>query len=286
MSKILKTRRKFLIHAIDYVFGEKLISGRDAADLYANLLGFENNNNLNYLIKSNKIAVTAISHDWDSLDDDALSIFKQYLPKIESRQLLEVDRLSQPNFSLADSVWRPRLISLLKGVTNLLELRYGTKSKVSSELAVLLISLADRQIYNDKARNRLFIICSVLVHFVVTKKISAIRWLDIAVLYQPQSFNFLIDHIYGYQEKFISDSYVLKEVLRYADKDCSVFFNHDSAFEVFQNLFVELGVDNTACELSNDVGKAIFGDFGNIGAYKARYKSDMDDILLLARGIR
>lgn len=279
-NSILTTRRKFLIHAVSHVFGEKLISGRNAADLYANLLSFKNNNILNYEIERKKsIAISAVQSDWNPFDAHILRIFKQYLPEIESHQLFKIDQLSQPKFALVDGDWRPRLVSLLKGVSNLLELRYGAKSEACSELAFLLISLADGQIYNNKARNRLFIICSVLVHLEKTKKISAIRWLDIAVLYQPQNFQFLLDHIYGYQDEVISDHAVLEEVLRYADKDYCTFIEDDSAFEVFQHLFVELGVDIAVSELSDDVGKTIFGNFGSLGAYKARYKSEMEGIL-------
>jgi len=279
-NSILKTRRKFLTHAVDHVFGEKLISGRNAADLYANLLGFKNNNILNHLIERKKpIAIAATQRDWDPFDVDVFKTFKQYLPEIESHQLFEIDRLSKPQFALVDGVRRPRLLSLLKGITNLLELRYRTKSEACDELAFLLTSLADGQIYNNKARNRLFIICSVLVHLEECKKISAIRWLDIAMLYQPQNFQFLLDHIYGNQEAFISDYAVLEEILRCVDKDCCIFIDHDSAFEVFQNLFIDLGVDIAASELSDDVGKTIFGNFGSLGAYKARYKSEMERIL-------
>jgi hypothetical protein len=269
-ESILRSRRKFVVHAIDHLFSEKRISGRKAADMYANLLGFESNNKLNYLLeRKDPKALQAVEHDWGPLDEHSVAVFQRYIPGITDGQIFMVHELTEPSWSAANGAWRPHLIALLKSVDNLLHLRCNYTGSLCDDLPYLIITLADGQTYNDKARNRFLIICSLLMHLVRDGKISALRWQDIAYLYQPESFQCVLDMIYHLRDgALISDLRAQDLILEYADKDWAVFKQHNPNAGLFNLLFGELGVNISTNSLSEEVDIAIFGNYNGLNAYK------------------
>lgn len=261
LEKQLVTRRKFLSHAIDHVFGHKVIKDRACADLYANLLGEESNNKLIMLIRiKNPKTLSRIKFDWSASDENVFSVFQNYLPSITQSQIYLLDELSKPSWAAADELWSKRLINLLKHVEDLSQLRnYSPYGELYDEIAYLLISLADGQLYNRRAQNRFLVICSILMHLKREEKISAIQWADIAALYQTENYNRLLVKIdIGQISNQITDKGATREIRRYAHTDTSLLVNQSTAIPEFNQLFGDLGVKDFS-KLSIDVEQLLFG---------------------------
>jgi len=252
-QKKLKIRRKFLSHAINHVAGEKVVGGRVASDIYAKILGYDNNNTLNYLLtKNDHIAQMRVMNDWDFNNERAFEILSFYIPNFTQSMFFNIEQMSKPWYTGSYIDWRPQLISLLKGVENAEYLRYRNYYDLCDGLSYLFIYLAD-EIYNNKAKNRIYIICCVLSDLVETGRITSIRWTDIAALYREDNFNLLVDKFFLDRRKFIHDVELLGRIENYVFKDSSLFSTHSIAATPFQNLFRELGVDVGNLSLSVDL---------------------------------
>lgn len=257
-QQMLHTRRKFLAHTINHVVGCKIISGRAAADLYAQILGFKNNNELHHLIsKNDPKAQSKVLNDWSDKDAQVFHICKQYAPDVTQEMFNQICTLSKPQYFDRYADWRPTLIKLLKQVENIQFLRYRNNIELCDGVSYLLIYLADGQVHNNKAKNRLFIIFNVLSDLAETGRISAIRWCDVAALYRENNFEELVSKIFFEDENFIKNYAFLEQIENYATKDLSTYREHSIAAEKFQELFVKLGVDMKNLTLSSDLEKAI-----------------------------
>lgn len=242
-QNILKVRRKFLSQAINYTVGEKIVSGRVAADIYAQILGFDNNNTLNYLLGQNDFrARMLVENDWNYNNQRAFKVISQHIPNLTSSMLYAIEQMSKPWYT-NDLEWRPTLISLLKGVEHVEYLRFRNKYDLCDGLSYLFIYLASDQAYNNKAKNRIYMICCLLSDLIESGRISAIRWSDIAALYNEEHFDLMVEWVLHSREKRIRDIELLERFENYAFKDFSNFSTNSIGVEPFQNLFRELGVD-------------------------------------------
>ncbi|MCS4309708.1 hypothetical protein M2404_004085 [Rheinheimera pacifica] len=258
LEQSLATRRKFLSHAIDHVFGEKIIKDRACADLYANLLGIESNNKLISLLRSqNAKIISKVYSDWSCYDNGVFLVFQKYLPGITGDQVYQLDELSKPSWASANGLWLNRLVNLLKHVEDITQLRHHFDSELCDEIAYLLISLADGQLHNNKAKNRLLVICSILMHLKRDGKILALRWSDIATLYQTDYYTKLLVEL-DIVTNHITDRSAVNEIYRYSNKELHALENYNTAIPEFNQVFKKLGVLSFS-QLSTDVEKLLFG---------------------------
>ena len=192
-ASMLLTRRKILSAAVNHLFGNKTLSGRKAADCYAKLLGFENNNKLKYEIsRDNPLVETRIQCDWNSGHINALEAFSEYIPDLSADQLYTIDYMSEPRWNdIKDEVWKEKLLCFLGKINDIRELRsFKPANQIQDGVPYFLIELADGQVYNTKARNRFMIIVTVLMELANQQLINQVRWQTSTFSTHPLHFNF------------------------------------------------------------------------------------------------
>lgn len=271
ITSILASRRKFVAAATNHIFGKKILSGRNAADLYAELLGYPDNNNLQYHLADGdkETASKAVLWDWNE-NQNSYEVFKKYIPEISQQQLHEINDMSSPYWvSSYDEIWKKVIINLLSNLSDLAFLREASMSgNLADHLTYFLIGITDDQIYNNKARNRFFMIISMLSTFKKKGIIDSINIQDIYVLFRPRVFQYFLDVFYGNENFSLRNNFDNTDLLtNYADKDWGAFDGYDIAFPEFQKTFKLLGVNIDISALSLKVENAIFGYYGGLDSY-------------------
>ncbi|MEO3865251.1 hypothetical protein [Rheinheimera fenheensis] len=272
----LKIRRKFLAKAINHVMGYKTVSGRQAADMYAQLLGYANNNNLNHaLMKNDSAALRAVRRDWTN-DSDALNVVKKFVPEMTSARLHTVNMMSKPDYAYIFPelvTWSPTLATLIRSIDDLNDLRWSKLANAKSDgIAFLLEFIAGKPQSGSRGRYRLLCIVEAIDWLVQAGVVFKLRLEDIYVLFKLENYEKFIDRLYddfsGVEPKGAAGRYELERIKSLSDKEQSALRGQSLFFSDYEAAFKVLGVNTQTAKLTSDVDNAMFKYWGGIANYR------------------
>lgn len=272
----LKIRRKFLSNAINHLMGNKAISGRQAADMYAQLLGYANNNNLNHaLAKNDSAALRAVRGDWTN-DSDALSVVKKFVPEITSAKLHTVNMMSKPDYAHISPElvkWAPRLATLIRPIDDLNDLRWSMLANTKSDhIGFLLEFMAGKPLSGNRGRYRILCIVEAIDWLIQAGVVFKLRLEDIYVLFKLENYEKFVDRLYdgfsGVDPKGSAGQYELERIKSLSDKEQSSLSGQPLFYSEYEAAFEALGVNTQTATLTPDVDNALFKYWGGIANYR------------------
>lgn len=275
-NSTLEIRRKFLAKAINHLMGYDAISGRRAADMYAQLLGYANNNNLHYALSiHDSKALEAVRYDWRS-NAETHRVVSMFVPDITPMQIHAVDMMSRPDFAFINPTlekWVPKLASLIKPIEDLNDLRWSMIGNAKSDgIGYLLAFMSGKPLTADKGRYRILCIVEAIEWLIQAGVVYKLRLTDIYVLFKLDNYEYFVDRLYDsfsdVEPKGRAGRFELERIKSLSDKEQFSLQRQPLFYSEYEGAFEALGVNTQTATLTPDVDNALFKSWDGLANYR------------------
>ena len=190
-----KARHSLLLAAIKDRLGDNVISSSKAADLYAELLGYQNQSEL--IVKNKDCSVQLLKRlsiesdnlDWHASSPAVVEVFMRYIDSIDSESVGQLSSMTSDLWHESmPSSWYPVLVRHLRRMPDLRYLRHFEQHKQLSA-ALCCLRKNGEGTFSRQAEIRLIFIVFFLRCVANRNIISKVSFEQVFYLFQPVNFS-------------------------------------------------------------------------------------------------